>query len=120
MTTGMVLGKFLPPHLGHQYLIDFARHYVDDLTVVVGTLSSEPIPGELRFTWMQQMFAGTGVRLVHLDLELPQAPEEHPDFWELWTAALQPLVPQPLDFVFSRDDAADATHDVRLHRSNSA
>ena len=34
MTTGMVLGKFLPPHLGHVYLCEFARSYVDDLTVV--------------------------------------------------------------------------------------
>ncbi|WP_372899661.1 adenylyltransferase/cytidyltransferase family protein, partial [Stieleria sp.] len=53
MTTGMVLGKFLPPHLGHAYLVDFARHYVDDLTVVVGTLAAEPIPGARRYEWMR-------------------------------------------------------------------
>ena len=46
-STGMVLGKFLPPHIGHQYLVDFARNYVDALTVVVGTLKAEPIPGDL-------------------------------------------------------------------------
>ena len=34
--SGVVLGKFLPPHLGHVHLVDFARHYVDDLTVLVG------------------------------------------------------------------------------------
>ena len=38
----MVLGKFLPPHKGHQYLIDFAANFVEELTVVVGTLESSP------------------------------------------------------------------------------
>ena len=27
---GLVLGKFMPPHLGHCYLVDFARAYVDE------------------------------------------------------------------------------------------
>lgn len=104
MTTGMVLGKFLPPHAGHQYLINFAREYVDDLTLVVGTLNSESIAGELRYAWMRELYAGAGVRVVHLDQELPQAPEEHPDFWELWQAALHPLVPEDLDFVFASEE----------------
>ncbi|MDV6032490.1 MAG: AAA family ATPase [Phycisphaera sp. RhM] len=103
MTTGMVLGKFLPPHLGHAYLVDFARHYVDDLTVVVGTLAAEPIPGARRYEWMQEMFAGTGTRVVHLDLELPQDPTEHPEFWRLWEDALRPLLPQRLDYVFASE-----------------
>ena len=34
--SGMILGKFLPPHLGHQYLVEFGRAYVEHLTVVVG------------------------------------------------------------------------------------
>lgn len=104
MTTGMVLGKFLPPHAGHQYLIDFAKNYVDDLTLVVGTLASEPIAGELRYRWMKELYAGAGVRVVHLDQELPQAPEEHPDFWELWRSALRPLLPENLDYVFASED----------------
>lgn len=104
MTTGMVLGKFLPPHLGHTYLIDFARNYVDDLTVVVGTLAAEPIPGVQRFQWMLEMFSGTGTRVAHLDQELPQDPSEHPDFWKLWYDALRPLVPEPLDYVFASED----------------
>ncbi|WP_372899499.1 AAA family ATPase [Stieleria sp.] len=103
MTTGMVLGKFLPPHLGHAYLVDFARHYVDDLTVVVGTLAAEPIPGARRYEWMREMFAGTGTRVVHLDQELPQDPSEHPEFWRLWEDALRPLLPQRLDYVFASE-----------------
>ena len=82
--TGMVLGKFHPPTLGHRYLVDFARHYVRDLTVVVGTLRREEIPGELRFRWMREMFPD--VRVVHLTDENPQYPAEHPDFWDIWRA----------------------------------
>ena len=37
MTTGMLLGKFMPPHLGHVYLCEFARGYVDELTIVVAS-----------------------------------------------------------------------------------
>jgi hypothetical protein len=29
-TTGFLLGEFLPPHRGHQYLIEFARNYDRD------------------------------------------------------------------------------------------
>ncbi len=104
MTTGMVLGKFMPPHLGHRYLVDFARHYCDNLTVVVGTLAAEPIPGQLRYRWICELFAGSGVEVVHLDRELPQEPAEHPDFWDLWQQALLPLVPSPLDYVFASED----------------
>jgi cytidyltransferase-like protein len=49
MTTGMLLGKFLPPHLGHVYLVEFASRYVDRLSVVVCTLDRESIPGDLRY-----------------------------------------------------------------------
>lgn len=103
MTTGMVLGKFLPPHLGHLYLVDFARNYADEITVVVGTLESEPIPGITRFHWMRELFDGGGVNVVHLDQELPQDPSEHERFWDLWRDALRPLVPESLDFVFASE-----------------
>ena len=72
MTTGMLLGKFLPPHLGHVYLGEFAGCYVDHLTIVVGSLTREPIPGELRFRWMRELFPANHV--VHLTDDLPLQP----------------------------------------------
>lgn len=44
----MVLGKFMPPHAGHVYLCEFARRWVDELTIVVGSTAAEPIPGAQR------------------------------------------------------------------------
>lgn len=95
------MGKFLPPHNGHVYLVDFARHYADELTVVVGSLAREPIPGELRWRWMQEMFPG--VRVVHLSDENPQLPEEHPDFWEIWKDSLERVVARPVDVLFASE-----------------
>jgi HTH-type transcriptional repressor of NAD biosynthesis genes len=102
MTTGMLLGKFLPPHLGHVFLGEFAARYADRLTVVVCSLAREPIPGELRFRWMRELFPFENV--VHLTDELPQDPSEHPDFWNLWRAALRRVLPEKPDFVFASED----------------
>ncbi len=101
MTTGMLLGKFLPPHLGHVYLVEFARNFVDRLTVVVCSLQREPIPGIRRYEWMRELFPFDNV--VHLTDELPQEPAEHPDFWALWRAALQRVLPSRPDYIFASE-----------------
>jgi NadR type nicotinamide-nucleotide adenylyltransferase len=102
MTTGMLLGKFLPPHLGHVYLGEFAARFVDRLTIVTCSLKRQPIPGELRFRWMRELFPFESV--VHLTDELPQEPAEHPDFWNLWRTALLRVLPGKPDFVFASED----------------
>ena len=100
-TTGMLLGKFMPPHMGHVYLCDFARHYVDELSIVVGTLDSEPMPGDLRYRWMSELFPRENV--IHLTDDLPQDPSEHPDFWALWQSALERILPGKPDYVFASE-----------------
>lgn len=100
-TRGLVLGKFMPPHLGHLHLIEFAKSYVDELTVVVGTLAREPIPGELRYAWMKELAPWANV--VHLTDDNPQDPSEHPEFWEIWRASLERVVPGPIDSVFASE-----------------
>jgi NadR type nicotinamide-nucleotide adenylyltransferase len=98
----MLLGKFMPPHLGHVYLVEFASRYADRLTVVVCSLQREPIPGALRYQWMRELFPFQNV--VHLTDELPQEPAEHPDFWALWRAALERVLPGRPDLVFASED----------------
>ena len=101
MSTGMVLGKFFPPHHGHLYLINFARRYVDDLTVIVGTLAAESIAGELRYQWMKQLCPD--VRVLHLTDENPQYPDEHPEFWNIWRRSLERILPAKPDAVFASE-----------------
>jgi len=43
MTTGLVLGKFYPPHAGHHYLIDEASKQVDILVVLIWWSETESI-----------------------------------------------------------------------------
>ena len=101
MTNGMLLGKFLPPHLGHVYLGEFAGRFVDRLTIIVCSLRREPIPGGLRFRWMRELFPFDNV--VHLADELPQEPAENPAFWNLWRSALLRVLPGRPDYVFASE-----------------
>ena len=103
MRSGMLLGKFLPPHRGHQYMIDFARRGVDELTVFVCTIERESIPGRLRYEWMRDHFGGD-VRIVHCTDENPQAPEDDPEhFWPIWRHSLLSRLERPPDIVFASE-----------------
>jgi HTH-type transcriptional regulator, transcriptional repressor of NAD biosynthesis genes len=102
MTTGFLLGKFLPPHVGHAYLIDFARSFCDELTVLVCSIPSEPIPGAVRFEAMRQHFGG--VRVLHCTEDLPQAPEDDPEnFWAIWREVCLSRLERAPDFVFASE-----------------
>ena len=103
--TGMILGKFMPPHRGHEYLIDFARKRASDLTVLVCSLASEPIPGRLRYEWMRELYPD--LRIVHVTDENPSEPHEHPQFWEIWTATIRRHIPSGPDLVFTSEDYGD-------------
>ena len=83
MTRGLVLGKFLPYHAGHAHLIRTARAAVDELVVLVCSIRREPIPGALRFAWVRDSHPDCTV--VHVAEEVPQSPEDDPEFWPIWT-----------------------------------
>ena len=99
MTNGFVLGKFMPPHLGHVVLCDTARRLVDRLTVLVCWLPDDPIPGPLRLEWMRSLFPGC--RVIGHDAVAPQRPEEDPDFWPIWRGIVEAAHPEPIDRVFA-------------------
>lgn len=84
---GFLLGKFLPPHAGHVFMCEFARQYCEHLTILVATLPDEPIPGELRYKWMKEMFPDCDV--VWINYPMPQEPEGPDDdvFWDIWRDA---------------------------------
>ena len=99
---GLMLGKFLPPHAGHQFLVQFAQNFVEKLTVMVCTLKREPIPGELRSAWMRELFPQA--RIVPITDDLPQEPSEHPKFWDIWREVVLRATDEPLDFVFASEE----------------
>lgn len=99
----LVLGKFLPIHKGHIHLLDTAGKDCD-LTIVVCSLTTEPICGKKRFQWMKELFPDA--RVVHLDKDdMPQEPIDENDFqfWERWKHELKLLHPEKIDYVFSSE-----------------
>jgi NadR type nicotinamide-nucleotide adenylyltransferase len=91
----------MPPHRGHQFLVEFARHYVEHLTVLVCSLARDPIPGRLRHEWVRRMFPDC--HIVHVTEELPQEPADHPDFWPIWRDVCRRAAPDGVDFVFASE-----------------
>ncbi len=102
MTSGFVLGKFMPPHDGHVLVCETARRLVDRLTILVCWLPDDPIPGPLRLEWMRSLFPDC--RVIGHDALVPQAPEEHPDFWPIWRGIVRTAHPEPIDIVFAGED----------------
>jgi HTH-type transcriptional regulator, transcriptional repressor of NAD biosynthesis genes len=59
MKRGLVFGKFLPLHRGHQLMIETALSQVDDLTIVVYDSlrpGSDRMPIELRLSWLRELY----------------------------------------------------------------
>lgn len=102
MTRGAILGRFLPPHAGHKYLIDFGRSLVDELVVLVCTLPTDPIPGDRRFAWMQEMFPN--VRVVHMTEQNPEGSRTHPNHTHVWADALQRYAGEHIDYLFASEE----------------
>lgn len=63
MKTGVVIGKFYPPHRGHKFLIDSAAMQVEQLTVIVCEKPTDTIPGALRARWLREIHPDVTVRL---------------------------------------------------------
>ncbi len=99
MTRGFLLGKFMPPHAGHQFLVDSARAMVDELTILVCWLPDDPIPGPLRLRWMREM--APGCRVIGHDGIVPQTPDESDDFWPIWREIVGQAHPEPIDYLFA-------------------
>lgn len=100
--TGLIIGKFLPPHAGHLHLIDVALEQVETLIILVCSLEREPIPGALRADWVRAL--APRARVVHVTDENPSEPHEHPEFWTIWVDTIRRSVGVPIDVVFTSED----------------
>ena len=102
---GLVLGKFMPLHNGHMLLISSAAKDCENLTVLVCSLKSEPIPGNLRYGWVKSFCSNSAskINVVNITEELPQLPEEHPQFWDIWCDLIKKNCPG-IEAIFSSED----------------
>lgn len=92
---GVVVGKFLPPHRGHHFLIDTALAQCDRLVVFVCERKDDPIPGALRVDWLRQRHPEADVRLV----------EDHDDEQDasLWAANVRGWLGGSPEVVFTSE-----------------
>lgn len=91
----------MPPHLGHHYLVSFARSFSRDLTVFVCTLPDEPIPGELRYQWMKTLFPN--VEVIHVTEAIPEASRSAEGAQEIWADAILERLSSPPAYVFASE-----------------
>jgi NadR type nicotinamide-nucleotide adenylyltransferase len=98
---GWILGRFMPPHLGHQFLIDFARQVASDLTALVFSSLDDPIPGELRFQWLGELFPD--VHLVHVANQ-PGPVGGDLASWQKGLDAIRERLPVNPDYLFASEE----------------
>ncbi|MCW1923572.1 AAA family ATPase [Luteolibacter arcticus] len=61
---GVVIGKFLPPHRGHRFLIETALSRCDRVIVIICGKPIDPIPPEFRARWLSEMVPSAEVMLI--------------------------------------------------------
>ncbi|TGE08834.1 cytidyltransferase [Hymenobacter fodinae] len=97
MIHALVFGKFLPFHLGHKALIDFARQHCDLLTVLVCVSDQETTPSIVRTEWVRAEYKGAKDVQVQLydyhEAELPNTSETSVAVAQVWAEVFRELVP---------------------------
>ncbi|MCL2582182.1 MAG: AAA family ATPase [Streptosporangiales bacterium] len=69
---GLVIGKFYPPHRGHEYLIGRAAAACEAVTVLVMAAAHESVPLADRVAWLREAFAaGPGVSVLGAPCDAP-------------------------------------------------
>lgn len=104
--TGLIVGRFNPPHLGHSYMIERAAARCTRLVVFVNTRDGELVPGELRAAWLAELHPDVTVVEVRHDLDTNFADEA---LWARWMALFRSRWPHPdgPHAVFSSDPYID-------------
>jgi HTH-type transcriptional repressor of NAD biosynthesis genes len=100
MTRGLVIGKFLPPHRGHKFLIETALRAVDHLDVLICVLTDQTISGDLRQQWLQEIHPRANVMQVE-DIG-------YDDDSEVWGAYTKRILGRAPDLVFTSEDYGEA------------
>ena len=109
MTTGIFIGKFLPPHRGHITSILTAHALCDKLYVIVcnrdvedavlcRTNNIKPISGVIRKQWMSQELQGFDN--IHILIIDESKVPSWPNGWEGISKLIKKAVPEPIDIIF--------------------
>lgn len=110
MRRGIIVGKFMPLHRGHQLLIETALSYVDDLTIVVydshpaGSYTSMPVQKRMR--WISTLYPGVENVLSRQDIVIDGSDNNDPKYAKPYADDLEFL--GKFDYVFSSEPYGEA------------
>jgi len=80
--TGLIVGRFDPPHLGHSFMIERASERCEHLVVYVNSSTArDAVPGALRTEWLAALHPDVEVREVRHSLRTDFDDEE---LWQNW------------------------------------
>lgn len=102
--TGLIVGRFDPPHLGHSYMIEWAAARCEQLVVFVNSSTErDAAPGDLRAVWLAELHPQVTVIEVRHRLGTDFDDE---DLWRQWMALFHDHWPHDSGphTVFSSDD----------------
>ncbi|WP_294395287.1 AAA family ATPase [uncultured Sphingomonas sp.] len=99
MTNGMVIGRFLPLHLGHEALIRTAQALVDQLTVVVCATPGVWPDGVARVRWLLEMFPAA--RVVAIEAPPAEDVQRDADLCAWLIERLRTVQHGPVDCLFA-------------------
>ena len=95
--TGLIIGKFCPPHKGHKLLIDTGTAETDALTVLVCASAADPLPIDLRLEWLREMHPTVDFQVIFPDtFDRSDA--------NAWVAASLERISGKPDLVFSSEE----------------
>lgn len=108
---GLVLGKFMPFHMGHMHLIDVAASQCEKLYVIVCSDETQPIDGSTRFKWVRETYASSKtVSVCWCQDKNPQYPNECESvdvfYNKYWVPSVYKIVKE-LDVVFTSESYGD-------------
>ena len=91
----------MPVHNGHVFLIETALSLVEHLTILVIAQPDDPIPKEVRVSWLCTLFPSTHVMLHNTPLPRDESGVEH---WGVWLQSIKSTLNNSLfDTVFSSE-----------------
>ncbi|MCB9326304.1 MAG: AAA family ATPase [Lewinellaceae bacterium] len=97
MIHAFVFGKFLPFHLGHKALIDFALEQCDRLSVLVCAGQLETIEAKTRANWISDTYpAAKQINIIELpydENELPNTSVSSREVSKIWAQKFKELLP---------------------------
>ena len=105
---GLIIGKFHPPHRGHELLFRSAARNSVRLTVLVLGKPSEAIPVESRVAWIREMLVDVGNCSVAGGTDVHPINYDSPAIWDLheqeFRRVLAAVTNEPVTAVFSSED----------------